>query len=126
MKLAPEFLADLLTRRNRITPDQAFEIKKEAKLLPGRSRTARAYEQNAIAYELVQGLRLPLKGRPGSFVNEIEIGQAIAEDAGLEFLRIDTLNLDADLIESRMSRPFARRHRMIPLDLVNGRLRVAC
>jgi general secretion pathway protein E len=126
MKLAPEFLADLLARRQAISPEQAFEIKKEAKLLPNRAKAARAYEQTAVAYDLIESLRLPVRGRPGTFLNELDIGQAIADDTGLDFVRIDTLNLDADLIESRMSRPFARRHRMIPLDMVNGKLRVAC
>ncbi len=126
MRLLPEFLADLLVRRGRITDEQGFEIKKEARMLPSNSRSPRAYEQSAVAYDLVQSLRLPLKGRPGTWLNEVEIGQAIAEDAGLEFVRIDTLGLDADLIEARMSRPFARRHRMIPLAMANGRLRVAC
>ncbi|HEX4955348.1 MAG TPA: GspE/PulE family protein [Thermoanaerobaculia bacterium] len=126
MRLLPEFLADLLVRRGRISQEQGFEIKKEARMLPANSRSPRAYEQSAVAYDLVQSLRLPLKDRPGTWLNEIEIGQAIAEDAGLEFVRIDTLGLDADLIEARMSRPFARRHRMIPLAMANGRLRVAC
>ena len=39
---------------------------------------------------------------------------------------IDPLDLDADLIESRMSRPFAKRHRMLPLGMRDGRLQVAC
>jgi hypothetical protein len=43
----------------------------------------------------------------------------------MEYVRIDTLSLDADLIEKQISRPFARKHRMIPLSLQNGKLRVA-
>ena len=41
-------------------------------------------------------------------------------------MRIDPLRLDADLIESKVSRPFAKRHRMIPLTVRDGRLQVAC
>ena len=41
-------------------------------------------------------------------------------------MRIDPLKLDAELIESKVSRPFAKRHRMLPLAMVDGRLRVAC
>jgi general secretion pathway protein E len=44
----------------------------------------------------------------------------------MEAVRIDNLSLNADLIESKISRPFAKRHRMIPLSMVNGKLRVAC
>jgi general secretion pathway protein E len=126
MRLEPDHVADILERRGFISAEQAFEIKKEAKLLPHRSRSHRAYEQSALAYELIGGLRLPLKDRPESVVTEVDIAQAIAEEAGLDLVRIDTLNLNADLIEAKMSRPFARRHRMIPLELANGKLRVAC
>ena len=51
---------------------------------------------------------------------------AIARDANLDYARIDPLRLDADLIESKVSRPFAKRHRMIPLTVRDGRLQVAC
>ncbi len=126
MKLSPELVADILVRQARISPEQGFEIKKEAKLLPNRVKSQQTYEQTAMAYELIQGLRLPALNRPGGFVHEHDIGEAIAKDSGLEYLRIDTLTLNADLIESKMSRPFARRHRMIPIDFQKGRLRVAC
>ena len=118
-------VADVLVRQGRIGADQAFEIKKEARLLPQRRKNPHAIEQRALAYEVIEDLKLPLRGRPG-LVNELEIGQAIATDANMPFVRIDTLQLNADLIESKMSRPFARRHRMIPLELQNGKLRVAC
>ena len=53
------------------------------------------------------------------------MARAIAEDADLPYVRIDPLRLNAELIEKRISRPFARKHRMIPLEMVDGRLRVA-
>jgi len=126
MRLQPDYLADLLVRQGRITADQAFQIKKEAKLLPARGRSHKAYEQKAVAYELIASLRLPMVGRPGAILGEFEIAEAIAAEAKIPFVRVDTLNLDADLIEQRMSRPFARRHRMIPLAIHDGKLRVAC
>jgi general secretion pathway protein E len=126
MRLSPELVADVLVRQGKISAEQGFEIKKEARLLPGSRRSPRAFEQQAVAYELIQGLRLPAKDRPGSAINELDIAQAIAAEAGLEVVRIDSLQLNADLIESKMSRPFARRHRMIPLELANGKLKVAC
>ncbi len=126
MRLSPEFVADVLARQGKITAEQALDIKKEAKLLPAHLRSAAAPEQVAVAYDLIQGLRLPSRDRPGSTLNEVDIAEAIAKDAGLGLVRIDTLTLNADLIESKMSRPFARRHRMIPLEFTNGKLRVAC
>ncbi|HEX7183454.1 MAG TPA: ATPase, T2SS/T4P/T4SS family, partial [Thermoanaerobaculia bacterium] len=126
MNLTPELVADILVRQKYITPEQGETIREEAKLLPSRMRSSGAYEQKAIAYDLIARLRLPNRRDSGAPIGEIEIAQAIALDAKLEHVRIDTLNLNADLIESKVSRPFARKHRMIPLDMVNGRLRVAC
>ncbi len=126
MNLTPELVADILVRRGHITAEQGESIKREARQLGSRLRTPGAYEQKAIAYELVASLRLPDLQDGGAPVGEQEIAQAIAADAGLLHVRVDTLNLNADLIESKVSRPFARRHRMIPLEMKGGRLRVAC
>ena len=124
--LTPELVADVLARRGRISTEHAELIRKEARSVPRRVRSHRAYEQRAVAYELVMSLQLPDASRPGETVGEHAIAEAIAADSGHPHVRIDSLTLDADLIESRMSRPFARRHRMIPLEMSNGRLRVAC
>ncbi|HPA95992.1 MAG TPA: GspE/PulE family protein [Thermoanaerobaculia bacterium] len=125
MTLDPNTVADLLARQGLVSPENAELIRKEARQLPAHRRSARAYEQQAVAYELIQTLHLP-NARDGGVIGEYEIARAIAADAGLEFVRIDSLSLDADLIESKISRPFAKRHRMLPLQMVEGRLRVAC
>src|SRR5215203_212324 len=125
MNLTPEIVSDILVRQGYITPEQGETIRQEAKALPSRLRSATAYEQKAVAYDLIGQLRLPNQRDSGAPVTEIDIAQAIAADAKLSHVRIDALNLNADLIESKMSRPFAKRHRMIPLEMVNGRLQVA-
>jgi general secretion pathway protein E len=124
MNLTPELVADILVRQGTITPEQAVTIKQEAKA-PQRRRNSSAFEQKALAYDLVLQLRLPNQKDSGGALTEVDLAQAIAADAKLDHIRIDTLNLNADLIESKMSRPFAKRHRMIPLDMASGKLRVA-
>ncbi len=126
MSLSPIFVADVLQRQGLITPEQAEEVKREARQLPSRLRAPTTYEQKAVAYDLVASFRFPNLLERGTPVDEQAIARAIATDAGLEHVRIDTLQLDADLIESKISRPFAKRHRMIPLAMQNGKLRVAC
>jgi general secretion pathway protein E len=125
MNLTPELVADILVRQKYIAPEQGETIKAEAKALPSRLRSAHAYEQKALAYELILQLRLPNLKDSGAPLNEMDIAQAIAADARLGHIRIDALSLNADLIESKVSRPFAKRHRMIPIDMENGKLRVA-
>ena len=125
MQLTPEFVAGVLVRQGRISAEQGETIKKEAKLLPRRVRSGQAFEQKAFAYELVGQLHLPDLADGGT-VGEHEIAASLAAEAGVEHVRIDSLQLDAELIESKVSRPFAKRHRMLPLEMRDGRLRVAC
>jgi general secretion pathway protein E len=125
MSLSTTLLADILRRQGLITSEQAEEIRREASQAPERYRTQLASEQKAFAYELIQSFRFTSL-KDGNPVGELEIARAVADDAGLELVRVDTLTLDVDLIESKVSRPFARRHRMLPLSMVNGKLRVAC
>ncbi len=126
MYLTPNLVANVLVRQKLLTPEQAGELKKAAQSMPRHLRSPKAYEQRSVAYELItqQGYRTATNG--GRPLDEQVIADAIARDAGLERVRIDTLKLDADLIESKISRPFARRHRMIPMEIVDGVLKVAC
>ncbi len=126
MSLQPQQLIKILVRQKVLTTDQADLVQKEARALPTGERNARAYEQRAVAYDLVLRLQFPCEENPAGVLSEVEVAKAIARDAQLEFVRIDPLDLDADLIESRISRPFAKRHRMLPLNMEDGRLRVAC
>ena len=126
MHLTPDLIGNILLRQQVVTPEQLEQIKTEARNMPRHLRSARAYEQRSVAYEVVEKLGLRNQSNGGGLIDEHAIALAIAADAGLGHLRIDPLKLDADLIESKISRPFARRHRMIPLEIVEGVLRVAC
>jgi general secretion pathway protein E len=126
MSLTPTLLADVLRRQGMISAEQAEQVRREARQIPERLRSQVATEQKAFAYELVQSFRFPSLADPRAVVGEQEIAAALAADAKLELVRIDPLALDAELIEAKISRPFARRHRMLPLAMENGRLRVAC
>lgn len=125
MHLTPEFLSDVLVRQGALSAEQAAEVKRTAAKVPKHLRRARGYAQRSVAYELIleQGFT---SSNGGGSLTEHGIAAVIAKDAGLEHVRIDTLSLDAKLIESQISRPFARRNRMIPLALKDGALRVAC
>src|SRR4051794_35152440 len=126
MNLTPELVADILVRQGFLKPEQGEAIKQESRALPRSMRNANAFEQRAVAYELVLQMRLPNQRDSGAALGEADLALAIAGDAKLDHVRIDALNPTADLIESKMPRPFARRHRMIPLDMASGKLRVAC
>ena len=126
MTLSPALIAEILVRQGLLSEAQGKEILREATLQPVRKGNARAFDQQARAYDVVERLSFPRQDRPERTVGEMDIAAAIARDADAEFVRIDPLKLNADFIEARMSRPFAKRHRMLPLGLSNGRLQVAC
>jgi general secretion pathway protein E len=58
-------------------------------------------------------------------LTEDRIMEAIAAHESLAYEKIDPLKLDTQLITSTLSRPFAAKHRLLPLARSNGRLRLA-
>ncbi len=126
MYLTPDLVANVLVRQQLLSEEQARQLRVEARKMPRHLRSPKAYERRSVAYDFIiqQGYRSATNG--GRPIDEHLIADAIARDSGLERVRIDTLKLDADLIESQISRPFARRHRMIPMAVVGGNLKVAC
>ncbi|MCP4201592.1 MAG: type II/IV secretion system protein [bacterium] len=126
MTLSPDLVTEILVRQGVLSDEQGKEARREAKLLPARPGNPRAFEQQTPAYDVIEHLSFPSREHPERTIGEMDIARAIASDAGVEFVRIDPLKLNADFIEARMSRPFAKRHRMLPLGLSKGRLQVAC
>lgn len=124
--LTVETVGTILERQGLLTGEQRGRLEREARSLPAAYRNPRTSEQRALAYELIERLRFPCADSASGYLGEHEVAQAIARDAELPYVRIDPLTLNADLMESKMSRPFAKRQRMLPLDVENGRLRVAC
>lgn len=124
--LTVETVGAILERQGLLTGEQRGRLEREARSLPAAYRNPRTSDQRALAYELIERLRFPCADSASGYLGEHEVAQAIARDAELPYVRIDPLTLNADLMESKMSRPFAKRQRMLPLDVENGRLRVVC
>ncbi len=61
--------------------------------------------------EVIASLELP---RPdGEILSEDAIMQAIAQDLGLPWMRLDPLELDGEFVTSQLTRPFAERHAVL-------------
>jgi len=54
-------------------------------------------------------------------IDDFLLARLIAEDARLPFCKIDPLKLDVEMIESKISRPFARKNKMIPVAIRDGK-----
>ena len=101
MNLSPNLVAEILERQGVLTNDQARELRKEGQLLPERLRDPRAFQQRAVAYELVESLRFEGANGSTKMVSEEDVGRAIATDAGVEFVS-DT---DTEVIPQLISLP---------------------
>ncbi len=75
--------------------------------------------------ELLASFEFPDARRESERVDEDSIARIVAAAVGLAYRKIDPLKLDAHLITRTLSRPYARRHAVLPLERRDGRLVVA-
>jgi len=119
-------LANTLRTTGYIGEQQHQQLIAESNRQPRKPVNPRTFEQHSRAYETVKQMQFANQRNGGTHLQEPDIAQAVAEEANLPYVRIDPMTLNADLIEAKISRPFALRHRMLPLSMEEGRLRVAC
>lgn len=78
--------------------------------------------------DIISSLRLEIpngKKDKKEFLNEEIIMEAIANDLGFPFKKIDPLDLDLDVVTRTIPRPFAIRNLVIPIYLEDGELKVS-
>jgi general secretion pathway protein E len=128
-----EYVADLLARAGILTDDArrtafARENVQRARLLRdqasrGGGRALRRAELSPV--EVLASFAFQDARRENETVDEDKATRAVAEAIGVSYRKIDPLKLDAQLITRTLSRPFARRHGVLPLERRNGALVVA-
>jgi general secretion pathway protein E len=121
--LSLEELLEILVNAKKLEPGKAQEIAGRAITLRSqvlkervgsvRSQAASRYE--ASPAELVATARLADASNAKRTLDEDMIAEAIAASADLPYLKIDPVRINADLVTSTLSRPFARRHAVIPV-----------
>ncbi len=128
-----ELVADLLAKAGVITDDQrrtafARENVQRARLLRDQASRAggRALRRAELSpVEVLASFQFPDARRESELVDEDKATQAIAQALGVAYRKIDPLKLDAQLITRTLSRPFARKHAVLPIERKNGSLVVA-
>ncbi len=124
-------LGQVLVERGLLTEDQlksalVKESSKRQRLLHdaniGRSGRQRVSISGA---ELLASFDLKIQGEKNAVLDEDRIAQLLAEEAKLDYKKIDPLQLDMKLITTVMSRPFARRHSVLVLGKEGSKLSVA-
>jgi len=128
-----ELVAGILERRGLISADArktafARENFQRAKLLREQASRAggRALRRAEISpVEVLASFAFPDLQRESELVDEDKATRAVAEELSVPYRKIDPLKLDAQLITRTLSRPFARKHAVLPLERRNGVLVVA-
>ncbi len=128
-----EYVANVLAERGIITEDArrtafAREPAQRARLLRESARVngGRALRRAELSpLELIASFEFRDARQEGEAVDEDKATHAVAEAAGIAYRKIDPLKLDAQLITRTLSRPFARRHAVLPLEHRDGTLLVA-
>ena len=128
-----EFVADTLAKQGVLTDDArrtafARENVQRARLLKEHAARAggRGLKRAELSpIEVVASFAFPDARQDGEVVDEDKASRMVAEAVGIAYRKIDPLRLDAQLITRTLSRPFARKHAVIPLERRNGALVVA-
>ena len=124
------YVLSLLVKRGIITPEQQKE------LLAGENRfkaiiiKGKGFVQNGVRYvkyepsppEIAEAAQIVYNGKK---LAEDDIVKIVAEELNLEYLKIDPLKLNADIVTGVFSRPFARSHIVIPIDIKDGTISIA-
>ncbi|NLI30624.1 MAG: type II/IV secretion system protein [Nitrospiraceae bacterium] len=128
-----KFVLDLLQAKGLLSKEHAAEIveKEEShrtKLIKARTVLAKrsGYVQSEVTIvDIIDSLHLPLLNRKNRFLTEEVIMEEIARAKGMPFMRIDPLKLDSDVVTRVVSKPYAVKYQLVPIDLTANLLSVA-
>jgi general secretion pathway protein E len=82
-------------------------------------------DEEGSPFKVLAAMNLTDASGNSTRLDDFLLARLIAEDAHMPFFKIDPLKLDVEMIESRISRPFARKHKLVPVAIRDGRLVVA-
>src|SRR5437868_5306382 len=124
-EITVSYLGELLFNAGFIDEKQRAEVENADKLFRAQSRSKSRADEDASPFKALMAMNLTDASGSGTRIDDFLIARLIAEDAHLHFFKIDPLKLDVEMIEAKISRPFARKHKMIPVAVRDGKLMVA-
>jgi len=122
------YLGDLLFNAGFIDERQRGEVtaaERQWRAQQARAAKGSRADDEASPFKALMAMNLTDASGTGTRIDDFLLARLIAEDAGLHFYKIDALKLDVEMIEAKISRPFARKHRMVPVAVRDGKLIVA-
>ncbi|HEX5132751.1 MAG TPA: ATPase, T2SS/T4P/T4SS family [Candidatus Krumholzibacteria bacterium] len=118
-------VVDLLAERNLLTPAQVTTVRDGARDRYQALRRGDAEAGFVSPIEVIASFRFPSRNPRREYLDEEQLCTGFADAIGVAFARIDPLKLDARSLASIVSKPFARKHLLVPIKLDGRRLTVA-
>jgi len=124
-EITVSYLGELLFNAGFIDEKQRAEVDAVERQVRQQSRSKSRGDDDASPFKALMGMNLTDASGNGTRIDDFLLARLIAEDAHLHFFKIDPLKLDVEMIEAKISRPFARKHRMVPVAVRDGKLIVS-
>ncbi|HEX8616827.1 MAG TPA: ATPase, T2SS/T4P/T4SS family, partial [Thermoanaerobaculia bacterium] len=127
-EITVSYLGELLFNAGFIDERQRTDVEaadRQFRLQTRTTATKLRADEDASPFKALVAMNLTDASGSGTRIDDFLLARLIAEDAHLPFFKIDPLRLDVQMVESRISRPFARKHKMVPVAIKDGKLVVA-
>lgn len=132
--LTIEFVADLLNKRGLLSDTDRKELAIKAASGSARlrksqesfysSRRLQTVAETVSPAEVIASFEFVMPGTEKHLTEDI-ITEALADEVGLPYRKIDPLKLNLDTVTSQIPRPFAQRHLVVPIEDNNGVITLA-
>ncbi|HEY3053497.1 MAG TPA: GspE/PulE family protein [Thermoanaerobaculia bacterium] len=125
-EITVSYLGDLLANAGFIDDKQRAEVEKIDREYRAQQRGSKSRaEDESSPFKALAAMNLTDASGNNTRMDDFLLARLIAEDAHLPFFKIDPLKLDVEMIESKISRPFARKNKMVPVAIRDGKLVVS-
>ena len=122
-------VATILRKAGALNDDQVWEVLRSGKgkeaSLRRQFKTKDGDEPYVSPIEVIASFGFPSSNPRRKTMDTMEISEAYAANSSLPFIQIDPLKIDAKALCRIVSKPFARKHLLVPVKLEGGRLTVA-
>src|SRR5438477_5039762 len=124
-EITVSYLGELLFNAGFIDEKQRAEVENTDKQFRASTKSKSRADEDASPFKALAAMNLTDASGSGTRIDDFLLVRLIAEDAHLHFFKIDPLKLDVEMIEAKISRPFARKHKMVPVAVRDGKLIVS-
>ena len=130
-----ERVCDILLRSELISPEQKKSIISQESIQRSKLKRIKSIkEKDALSadtvdheitpVDIISSMKINTLSNKEELTEEI-IMHAIADDLAIPFKKIDPLELDLDVVTKMIAKPFAVKHLVVPIALIDGELKVA-